>query len=393
MKIALVHNAYGKHSGEEQVVENQQRLFKQNGIDVFPFFRTSADIETMSLGKIRAFFSGIYSLSSKLAFRTFLANNQPDIVHIHNLFPLISPSILPECSRAKIPLVMTVHNYRLVCPNGLHMTQNRRCERCVGGKEYWCILKNCESNHFKSLGYALRNLFAREMGFYKNHVDRFAVLTDFQRQRLIQAGFSEEKITVIPNMMVPKPTQISSKHATQSTSPGHFVGFSGRVTPEKWIYTLIEVARRNPDIPFKIAGNHTTMNFSNSLPDNLELLGHLDSKSLHQFYESSRIMVLCSLWFEGFPMVILEAMSYSKPVICSRIGGLPEVVSDQQTGLLFAPGDVMDLESKIRHLWNQPELCHQMGIKAQKKAERDYSESVHWSQLKNLYHAVKKTET
>src|SRR4030042_5623602 len=145
MNIVLVHNRYAVDSGEETVVKNIAELFSANGHNVSFFMKSSSEINKMFLGQTRAFFSGIFNFSIMKEFRSFLSESKPDIVHIHNLFPLISPSVLIECRRAHIPVVMHAHNYRLVCPNGLHMSKmnTRICEKCCGGHEYWCVLKNC----------------------------------------------------------------------------------------------------------------------------------------------------------------------------------------------------------------------------------------------------------
>ncbi|MBW2647986.1 MAG: glycosyltransferase [Deltaproteobacteria bacterium] len=200
MKILTVHNEYGKFSGEEAVVQSLSRLFAEHGHEVRYFSRSSAEIPGMRLGNIRAFFSGIYSFSSKKAMSRCLQEFKPDIVHVHNVFPLISPSVLGVCRRAGVPVVMAVHNYRLVCPNGLHMTHGRVCEKCCGGREYWCVLRNCEGNPLKSIGYALRNYVARKLRLFKKNVTMYTCLTKFQKERLIKEGFNPARCSVIPNM-------------------------------------------------------------------------------------------------------------------------------------------------------------------------------------------------
>ncbi len=180
MRILVIHNDYGKFSGEEHVVESLSHLLKDNSYEVVHFSRSSAELYQTRSGKIRAFFSGIYSFSSKKAMRRLLVEYKPDIAHVHNLFPLISPSVLGECRKAGVPVVMTVHNYRLICPNGLFMTNGRICKKCCSGREYWCILRNCEKNLFKSIGYALRNYIARTLRFFLDNVIMYLCITEFQ---------------------------------------------------------------------------------------------------------------------------------------------------------------------------------------------------------------------
>jgi glycosyltransferase involved in cell wall biosynthesis len=379
MKALIIHNEYGKLSGEEAVVEAQAKLLKENGHEVLRFEMSSANIPNIRFGKLQAFFSGIYSFSSRRQIRKLLAGCKLDVVHIHNLFPLISPSILPECKKAGVPVVMTVHNYRLVCPNGLHMVNGMVCEKCSGGREYWCLLKNCESSLFKSLGYALRNYVARRKRVYLNNVTMYAALTEFQREKLIRNGFPAERILVIPNMVNPNGVEVSDKL-------GHYVGYAGRISPEKGMPTLIEAARACSDIQFKAAGAYDHMPYlPRKAPQNFKFSGHLNKAQLDKLYTNSRMIVLPSICFEGFPSVLLESMIQSKPVIASRIGGLPEIVEDGVTGLLFEPGNAEDLAEKIRYLWDRPELCKKMGRAGREKALREYSPEKYYERLMAVY--------
>lgn len=379
MKMYLVHNSYGKFSGEEAVVEAQARLLRKNGHEVVEFLRCSEEIFRRRFAKSSAFFSGIYSISSGREIRRLLAENKPDIVHIHNLFPLISPSILPECRKANVPVVMTVHNYRLICPNGLFMAHGRVCEKCRRGREYNCFLNNCEGSLFKSLGYGLRNYVARKKKYFRNNVTFYCAQTEFQKQKLIAEGYPATRIVVIPNMV--KDTCVH--HINNS---GDFVGYVGRVSPEKGISTLIEATAMCPDVLFKAAGNYDRMpELIVQTPDNFEFLGSIQSKKLGDFYALSRFIVLPSICFEGFPSVLLESMIQSKPVIASRIGGLPEIVEDGVTGLLFEPGNAKDLSEKIRYLWGRPELCRKMGQRGREKALREYSPEKYYERLMAVY--------
>jgi len=375
MKICLVHNHYGKYSGEEAVFDQIHKLLTFYGHEVVVFERSSVDIQNMYFGKSRSFFSGIYNPASRYRFREFLRNKKPELIHIHNLFPLISPSVLPEARSTGIPVVMTVHNYRLVCPNGLHYVNGEVCERCIGGHEYWCILKNCERKIIKSLGYAIRNWWARKQRYYIDNIDVYACLTEFQRNKLIQAGFSEYKIIVVPNM-----AKIEFNEKKSMT--GEYVGFSGRLSQEKGVAALVATANNNRDIPFYVAGNYNEASeFINDLPENLKLLGFLNKEKIESFYQKTRIFVLPSVCYEGFPVSIVEAMLHGKPVICSRIGGLPEIVDDGVTGLLVDPGNSSDLSAKIRYLWHHPELCHKMGRAGRVKALREYSDIKYYMHL------------
>jgi glycosyltransferase involved in cell wall biosynthesis len=335
----------------------------------------------MFLGRTRAFFSGIFNFSIMKVFRNFLNESKPDIVHIHNLFPLISPSVLIECRKAHIPVVMSVHNYRLLCPNGLHMPKMdaRICEKCSGGREYWCILKNCEGNLPKSLGYALRSYVARKAQLYRANVSIYACLTHFQKQRLVSQGYPEDRMVILPNM-------VRTENKPGTSSPGGYVGFVGRVSIEKGIITFLAAARKCPHIRFRVAGNYERMpDVLKHVPDNCLFLGHLQFNELARFYESSRIVVVPSLWHEPFGLVAIEAQAYGKPVICSRTGAFPEIVDCGAAGLLFETGNVEELAEKICYLWDNPDLCQKMGQAGREKTQGEYSPGRYYERLMAVY--------
>ncbi len=379
INIVLVHNAYTEFGGEDRVVNNLIRLLQEKGHSVFVFIKDSNEIQNMRFGKIRAFFSGIYSWASKQELRRYIEEYKPDVVHVHNVFPLISPSILIECKRSGIPVVMTVHNYRLICPNGLFMTNGHICEKCSGGHEYWCILRNCENNLLKSIGYALRNYIARKRRYYLNNINIYICLTQFQKNILIREGFHADNISILSNV-------IQSSKIETSESSGEYIGYIGRISREKGISTLFKAAGMCKDISFKAAGSYeNAIELTKSAPSNFEFCGFLDGNKIHEFYHNSRFIVLCSEWYEVFPLVLLEAMNRGKAVICSRIGGLPEIVEDGITGLMFEPGNAKDLSEKIRYLWDRPDLCKKMGEAGREKALKVYSPGEYYKSLMTIY--------
>ncbi len=386
MKILIIHNHYSKFSGEEAVVEAQIKLLEESGDQVITYFRKSAEIEEMPLGKIRSFFSAIYNSRSVKAVKVLLAKEQPDVVHIHNLFPLISPAILPVIKEAGIPVVMTVHNYRLVCPNGLFFSQGKICEACAGkGKEWNCIAKNCESSSFKSMGYALRNWWARQQKYYLKNVDAFACLTEFQKNKLVRNGFAAEKLFVIPNMYSGK-VQKEKKIASGNTKK--YIAFAGRISPEKGIDVLFEAARLLPHISFKLAGGVREDYELPEKPGNVELVGMLKADQLNGFYQNAYLYVLSSIWYEGFPMVFPEAMNHSLPIIAPNMAGFPEVVRNQVNGLLFETGNASDLAKQIESLWNDPQKARAYGEAGYEKLQDNYTPKNYSSKLQDLYQQV-----
>ncbi|NQU44936.1 glycosyltransferase family 4 protein [bacterium] len=379
MKVCIVHNEYGKLSGEEVVVYEIQRLLEDHGHQVIPFIRGSAEIEAMFLGSTRAFFAGIYNPGMRKRFGRLLDEEKPDLIHVHNVYPLISPAVLVECGRRGVPVFMTVHNYRLVCPNGLLLSHGDICERCVEGREYWCVLRNCERSLPRSLGYALRNAVARRFRFFLGNVSVFGCLTEFQRDLLAGHGFPRERLSVIPNMA-------EDRVDTSCLRQGDYVGFAGRVSPEKGADVLIEAARLCPEIPFRVAGDYGPMpHLAEKAPGNVRLLGHVKRDDLDAFYGGCRMLVVPSLWHEAFGLCTVEAMLHAKPVIASRLGALPSIVDDGKTGFLVEPGNPVALAERIREVWSDPDLGSRLGLAGREKARVEYSPGRYYKRLMDAY--------
>lgn len=375
MKICIVHNDYGKPSGEEFIVAAVREMLLSQGHDVLSFSRSSAEIPQMRFGQARALFSGIYNPASRRALARLLRDKRPDVVHVHNVYPLISPAVLPACRALGVPVVMNVQNYRLVCPNGLHFTHGEVCERCAGGREYWCILRNCEHSASKSVGYAVRNTVARKMGYFRDNVTVYTPSTEFHRQWLIKAGIPDGRIAVIPNM-------VDTVSIKDTTEPGDYVAFAGRVSPEKGVPVLVKAAEMLPQIPFRIAGAYDRMpDLATAAPKNVQFLGHLGPDQIADFYRNARMLVVPSIWYEGFPTVIPQAMLRGRPILCSRIGGMPDIVEDGRTGCVFGVGDAAELAGQIRTLWEDPQLCQRLGRAGREKALREYSRDAYYGRL------------
>ena len=367
MKILIVHNSYGRYSGEEAVVDRTAAMFRSMGHEVVLYQKTTEGSRDSLWGQAQGFLCGLYSPAGIRGMREVLQRERPDVVNIHNLYPFISPAALFECRRADVPVIMTVHNFRLICPTGLFMRQGRPCELCLQrGNEWGCVQHNCEQSWLKSIGYAARNTVARWSGAYRKCVTRFVCITDFQRQKLTGAGFEPERLTVIPNVV----------DAPESYTPteGDFVAYLGRLSYEKGYDLLIEVARRHPEIRFRFAGAQREQTVE-SLPDNVKMAGYLTGDDLQAFIRQCRFVAMPSRWYEGFPMVILENARHGKPTIGPDHGGFTDIIGKDETaiGRLFRPGDVNDLERQIVALWNAPEECVALGAKAFEKLKREYS--------------------
>lgn len=382
MRILLVHNDYAKYSGEESVVDQMAAMWTDHGHQVVQLRMSTADSRDSLVGKIHGFLAGLYCPKGVRKMRRTLKAERPDVVNVHNLYPFISPAALFECKKAGVPVVMTVHNFRLICPTGLFMRDGQPCERCLEkGNEWGCIRYDCEHSLLKSVGYAARNAVARRSGAYRKCVDRFACITDFQRQKLIQAGFEAGKIVVIPN-------SIHASTEFRSTS-GDYIAYVGRLSYEKGYDLLIEVARRHPEIPFRFAGARRVSE-ALEIPGNVHLMGYLKGDELSDFIRESRLLVIPSRCYEGFPMAILEAAQFGKPVISPNHGGFTEIIGDGDTaiGRLFAPGNVDDLERHVVALWNNSNEIVRLGEKAHDKLLREYSTEVIYQKWNDLIKSI-----
>lgn len=387
MKILVVHNNYGAYSGEEAVVDRMVGMFSGLGHDVAQLRMTTEGVRESLSGKMRGFVAGVYSPSGVRAMRDAIERERPDVVNVHNLYPFISPAALRECRRAGVPVVMTVHNFRLICPTGLFMRDGRPCETClIRGDEWGCIRYNCERSLMKSLGYAVRNYVARSRRHYFDCVDRFACITDFQRQKLIAAGFDAKKISVIPN-------SVDLIDDVGAPAGGEYVGYLGRLSYEKGHDILIEVARRHPEIQFRFAGAKRFPD-DESVPRNVRLLGYLQGHELIDFVHNCRFVVMPSRCYEGFPMAILEAAQHSKPTIGPDHGGFTEIIGRDADaiGRLFTPGSVDDLERQVVDLWSDPGVVETLGRKANLKLVSEYSSAVVAGKWRKLLESVESTK-
>jgi len=379
VKVYQVFNKQRTRGGDEAVVEATIQILAQNGHELRFVTKSSKVLENSIIERITAFWGGVYNIRASEQMRQLIEKDRPDIVHVHSVYPMFSPSVLVACRHAGVPVVMTVHSHGLTCPTWNHLYKGRVCEDCVGGHEYRCVLKNCRNNIFESSAYALRSAVARQFRLFHDNVSVLIALTPFAKARLLQAGFREEQIVVVPN-----PTSVSDTAADPQA--GQYVAFAGRVSPEKGVDILLAAAEQMPDVPFKVAGDGPILaEMKARASGNVEFLGRLGFDELVTFYRSSRILVVPSLCFDQLPMVMVDAMSLGLPVIASRIGGLPHAVEDGVTGSLFEPGDPDDLASKLRRLWNDPQLCIRMGAAGHRKAAKQYSQVTYYHNLMAVY--------
>jgi len=380
MKVLYVHNKYAKPSGEEHAANELVELLREHGHDVKWFTRSSAEIADSSLGKIKALVTGIYNPCSAKALSKVLDEYRPDIVQVQNLYPLLSSSVFDPIKKRGIPVVMRCPNYRLFCPEGLSLDPTGKiCERCWGGHEINCARLNCMGSRSKSIGYSRRNAFGRISGNIVRGVDVFIVQSEFQKQKFMGQGIPAERIGILAG--------ISPRLETSSSDTlGDWVSFVGRVSAEKGIYEFIDAARMNPEIPFKVAGNlDSNFNLPDDIPANVEFVGFKKGKELDILYINSRLVVVPSKWYEGFPNVIVRGMLHHKPVITSREGAMQSIIDSGINGILVLPGDALALGKAIGDLYFDKEKCREFGDNGYRKAATVYSRETIYEELMGIY--------
>ncbi|WP_425236052.1 glycosyltransferase family 4 protein [Ulvibacterium sp.] len=383
MKILFIHNNYASNtSGEEQAAEALREVLVAHGHQVKWFRRFSDVIRDSFWKKVQAFFSGMYNPGAVKELKGILDEFQPDIVQIQNLYPFISPGIIRIIKRRRIPLVMRCPNYRLFCPTGLHLDRRGDiCERCLSGlRELNCIKKNCENDLPKSFGYALRNFLARTVWGVTKTMDAYIVQTTFQRQKFIDNGIPPHKLFIISGFS-------SMAKKTANKYEPKYVTFIGRVSREKGIEEFLEVAKDLPNIPFAVVGDVRGHGISIKLnsPSNILWTGFLTGDKLDAFFQYSKIIVVPSKWYEGFPNVIVNAMKHGRPVISNNLGAMSDIIDHRKNGILVETGNVEDLKGAIRKLYDDEININFYGLNGKNKADLLYSSQSVYNDLINLY--------
>lgn len=379
MKVLHAFNRHRGGGGSDNACDATIRMSREAGLEVSCFERDSRDIVGVR-GKLTAFISGIYARQALSEFALQLDRERPDIVHTHELYPLISPWVLALCARRGIPVVHACYDFRMTCPIATHSRAGKVCTDCLDRSEVAAVLHNCRGNLAESAAYALRNGVARSAGLFKRHVSRFVVLTEFSRRWLVtNAGIDPQRIAV-------NAPAVEAAAAPADPAAGDYIAFAGRLVPEKGADLLVEVARKLR-LPVRLAGN---VSGYSAIRSGDPVTCHLTPTraDLVAFYRGARMLVVPSLWFETFALVAAEAMGQGIPVIASRIGALQETVQDGVTGVLVPPGDAAALAEAVALLWNDPQLAQNLGRAGHRRVVTEFSSRQHVARLIAIYESV-----
>ena len=381
MRVLQAHNLYRQPGGEDAVLANEQALLAGHGHEM-RLFSVSNEDAAGPWATARAAWLAPYSPGSREAMAREIAEFAPDVVHVHNFYPLLTPSIYDACRAAGVPVVQTLHNYRTVCANALLMREGRPCEDCIGGSPWQAVLHGCYRES-RPASVALARMIAthRRRGIWRTKVDRFIALTEFSKSRFTNAGFPAERIAVKPNF-------VEDRYATPGEDARQGALFVGRLSVEKGISTLMR-AWEGLDVPLRVAGDGPLYDTVRSAATaEIYVLGRTAPETVAGEMARAAFLVQPSECYENFPMTIAEAYCRGLPVIASRLGAMAEIVEDGNTGLHFTPGDAADLAAKIRWARAHPDAMRRMGANARRVYEKKYTPEINYRQLLAIYENV-----
>lgn len=387
MRICFAHNRYQRLGGEDLVAKAERELLQGHGQTVDLFDADNAEIVGFS-GKVKAALGAIYSPGSKSRLAVRIRLSRPDVVHVLNFFPLLSPSIYYACRNAGIPVIQKISNFRLICPSALLLRDGQVCEDCIGRSVPWPgVLHACyRDSRTGSATVAAMIATHRFLGTWRNLVDAYIARTDFSRKKLVEGGLPAEKIVVIPTF--------APDTGSAGEGRGGFALFVGRLSPEKGIKTVLSAWNRlNSRVPLKIAGDGPLTHEVTRVADmkHIEYLGMLPREAISALMRKAAFLVFPSVWYEGLPTVIVEAFSAGLPVIASQMGAMGEIVENGRTGLHFRPGDAEDLATKVEWAVAHPEEMATMRHEVRVEYLAKYTPERNYELLMKLYKQVIQT--
>ncbi len=388
MRILLVHNFYGSAapSGENQVVEAEKALLQSRGHEVAEFTRQSDEIRGPGAwGTIKGALATPWNPWSARAIRQEVARFLPDVVHVHNTFPLISPSIFHALAGTGVARVLTLHNYRLFCPAAIPMRAGKVCTDCLDRRSVLPALQHgCYRNsRMATVPLALNVAVHRAAGTWSHQVDAFIALTEFQRQRVVDAGLPASRVFVKPNFYPGYPSVMPWAQRKSC------VVFAGRLTAEKGVATLIRAwqlwGRDAPELRILGGGDLRAELEAMAVGLPVRFLGQVDATEAQRQIAQTSLLVLPSEWFEGFPMVVREAFAFGTPAAVSDLGPLPSIVRHGESGVVFEAGNPESLLYTVRTAWQAPGRLENLGQGARQAFDTLYNEEANYMTLMRVY--------
>jgi glycosyltransferase involved in cell wall biosynthesis len=385
MKVVQVHNYYQQPGGEDQVFAAETALLESHGQQVLRYTVHNKAVELH--GKLALGQKTIWNQSRYRELRSFFQRKKPNVVHVHNTLPLISPAIYYASHASRIPICQTLHNYRPLCPNALLFRNNKVCEDCIGRFLAWPGVKNAcyRGSRPATIAVSLMNFFHRLMGTWKNKIDVYIALSEFSKKKYIQAGFLKKKIVVKHNFV----ESISCLSGLEKKNIRKGALFVGRLSREKGIGTLLKAIKiYGNSMPLKIIGDGPLASVvQKNVSDNFGIswLGQRPILEVYELMAKAELLVFPSEWYEGMPRTIIEAFAQGTPVISSELGAMAEMIDHGRTGLHFETGNAQDLAEKILWANKHPNELVRMGQNARTEYEAKYTPERNYTMLMEIY--------
>ena len=389
VSVLLAHSYYRERGGEDVVFEDEAALLRAHGHRVEVLTRHNDDVrETTAPARLRLAAASVWSRTAQRDVAETLRRTGVDVAHFHNTLPLLSPSVYEACARAGVPVVQTLHNYRLSCVNGLFFRDGAPCEDCLGRRVAWPGVQHAcyRGSRAQSAAVAASVAVNRTLGSY-GKVALFLALSEFARSKFVAAGLPADRVAVKPNFVAPDPG------ARPADVTGDYLLFVGRLSREKGLLTLLDAAQRLADVPVLVVGDGPVRpQVEQAIADrgigNVQLLGRQPSAEVLRLMHGARVVVVPSESYETFGRTIIEAYACGVPVVASDIGALSELVSDGVTGRTFPPGDADGLTAALSALWRSPSDAAAMGRNGRKRYEADFTAARNYAALLQAYQRV-----
>lgn len=382
MKILIAHNAYQYHGGEDAVVEAEAMLLRAHGHAVEVYQRSNDELRGMS--KPQAAVAAVWSRRSSRELGRWCEDFHPDLIHVHNTFPLMSPSLYWEAARRNVPLVQTLHNFRLVCPQAMLFRNDTVCQDCIGKFPWRAVTRRCYRDSALQSAVTVGMLAAhRVLGTFEQRVARYIVLNEFCKDKFIAGGLPAERLRVKPNFVAGAPMR------NRARKGGLFVG---RLSHEKGIQVLLETAAMLKSAPLQVIGTGP-LESAVAQTFGKHYLGFRPPHEVLDYMAGAEFLVVPSIGVETFGLVVVEAFACGTPVIVSAHGGLADLVRDGVNGLLVKPGDAAELAAKIEWAHANAERMREMGRAARREYETRYTPERNYQLLMDIYReAILETE-
>ncbi|MCA9470427.1 MAG: glycosyltransferase [Nitrospirales bacterium] len=388
MKILLVHNFYQQRGGEDQAFEEERRLLRNYRHQVIDYTLHNNQVTTYN--KRELVHALIWNTQSYRALRNLISNEKPDIMHVHNTFPLISPSAYYAANAEKVPVIQTLHNFRLLCLNATFFRENRTCEDCMGKLWPWPGIRHAcyRDGRGPSSGVATMLIVHRLLRTWQRNVNLFIALSEFAKKRFVAGGLEENKIVVKPNFVAPDPGT--------GTGGGNYALYVGRLSQEKGIEMMLESWQKlQGQLCLKIVGEGTlspVVKKATECIPSVEHLGYQSHENVLHLMKEALFLVFPSECYENFPLTIAEAYAVGLPVVACNNGSMSSLVIDGQTGLHFELGNTDDFLKKITWILENPGELRKMRILARKEYVEKYMAEQNHEILMNVYKRVVMTE-